>query len=118
MRSLAILVFAFIATTGAAHADTLVGRWCDQWIPVDPNSKSLIRIYETQTGSAYAQLVFYDGSEGRFPLNKSRKGEYRHVDSNTGDGYRIVGSGLEVFDNLGVIRVARRDAGSAASCAR
>ena len=93
-----------------AHADTLVGRWCDTMIPGQLKYKQLIVITITDKGAAEMHSELGDGSSGTYRLKEKSGNIFEMVGSGSGDKYRVVpGNGdLQLLDNEGLIRTARR----------
>lgn len=105
----AIMLLA-MAVYVPAHADTLVGRWCDTMIPGQPKFIQLIVIAVTDKGTTEMRSKFGDGSSGTFRLKEKSGNIFEMVGSGSGDKFRVVpGNGdLQLLDNEGLIRTARR----------
>ena len=104
------LIIAILATPVAVGAETIVGRWCDRQLPTMPKFNAVLTIAVTNSGNAVMLIKWGDGSSKRHSLQESGGGIYKKVGSSSGDRYRIVSStgNLQLLDNAGVIRIARR----------
>lgn len=104
------VVVVFLSCFQAAFAETTIGRWCDEMIPTVPEHNTVLEIVITQTGSPELRSKPANGSPYSKELDEQSGGIYLEIDSHTGDRYRIVPStgNLQLIDNDGIIRVARR----------
>ena len=103
-----VVVAATLGTTG--HAETTIGRWCDRMVPTMPTYNRIITIRLNATGAAEAHSLFGDGSEMTQGLHEVSGNVFAVLDSPSNDRSRIVPSSgeLQLIDNDGLIRVARR----------
>ena len=102
-----LLIGAFIST---AHAETIVGRWCDKQIPTMPKYNGILAIVITDDGAVELRTRWGDGSSLVTKLSEQSGGIYTAVGSSSGDKYRVVPAdgNLQLLDNDGLIRVAIR----------
>jgi hypothetical protein len=93
-----------------AHAGTTLGRWCDRMLPSMPQYNAIITIRLNASGQAEGHIEFGDGSQTTRALREASGDMFEIIDSPSGDKYRITpASGdLQLIDNDGLIRVARR----------
>lgn len=99
-----------LSCSHAAFAETIIGRWCDEMIPTMPEHNTVLEIVITETNSPVLRSKSVSGSLYTNQLDEQSGGIYLQIDSHTGDRYRIVPStgNLQLIDNGGIIRVARR----------
>ena len=95
---------------GTVHAETTVGRWCDEQIPTMPKYNGILEIVITDSGAVEMRSRYGDGSRGVTKLTEVDGGMYVPVASFSRHQYRIVPSNgdLQLLDNDGLIRVATR----------
>ena len=111
LKSLSAVAAAFVLTlSGAVHAETTIGRWCDKMLPTMPQYNGIMQIVITDDGSIELRTRYGDGSSAVSVLNEQSGGIYAAVGSGSGDKYRVVPSdgNLQLLDNDGLIRVATR----------
>ena len=106
---LAAITFMFMVT-GAAQADTTIGRWCDKMLPTMPQFNGIMEIVITDSGSIELRTRYGDGSSVINKLEEQRDGFYTDIESTHGDKFRIIlaDGNLQLLDNDGLIRVAIR----------
>jgi len=106
---LALMVSLALARGPALAADTVLGRWCDRPLIGFIATHAVMTIRVNGSGSPELHNVYGDGSEGVRELVQVGEGQYKAVESSTDAGYVINKAGdLELWDNLGFIRFARR----------
>ena len=101
---------ALALVLSAAHADTVIGRWCDKQIPTMPKYSGILAIVINDDGSVEMRRRYGDGSSGVTKLSELGNGIYAADGSSSGDKYRVVPAdgNLQLLDNDGLIRVAVR----------
>jgi len=111
LKPLSTVAAAFVLTlSGAVHAETTIGRWCDKMLPTMPQYNGIMEIVITDSGAIELRTRYGDGSNAVSVLNEQPGGIYAAVGSGSGDKYRVVPSdgNLQLMDNDGLIRVATR----------
>lgn len=112
MRSYLVIAIILAGVIGSnpASAETVIGRWCDKQIPTMPQYNNVMTIYVSGLGRVMMRSNYNDGSSSVHELREMGGGVYAHIDSRSGDKYRIVGSSgeLQLLDNDGIIRTASR----------
>ena len=111
LRSLSTVAAAIVLTlSGAVHAETTIGRWCDKMLPTMPQYNGIMEIVITDSGVIELRTRYGDGSSAVTKLDEQPGGIYGAVGSGSGDKYRVVPSdgNLQLLDNDGLIRVATR----------
>lgn len=105
----AVFLVAASSTANAAANDVVIGRWCDQPVPNYRGADMVITIV-ARGASAFVRYEFVDGTTAEAELVEQSGAVFVVVDSGHGDRYRVVpGNGeLQLIDNDGLIRVARR----------
>jgi hypothetical protein len=93
-----------------ASSGRVLGRWCDEMIPGKRKFRREITIRDSGDGELVLNSVYFDGSKGSDRLREKGMNVFIVVGSAHGDGYRLSAStgALQIFDNDGLIRVARR----------
>lgn len=117
MMRMSLALAGLLTVTQAVHAETL-GRWCSQPEGTFFGMDAAIRIEVVGQGSAVASYEFPTSSTER-ELRVAGPTLFEVEDDV--DGYRILDAGdLELFDDMGVIRIADRmaDGAPAESCWR
>lgn len=112
MTRMSIALLGLLVLAGAARAET-IGRWCSQPEGTFFGMDAAIQIDLDGQGGAVASYEFPTSATER-ELRMVGPAQFKVEDDV--DGYRILGSGdLELFDDMGVIRVAwRMDEGAPA----
>ncbi|NMG39841.1 hypothetical protein GRZ55_11355 [Chelativorans sp. ZYF759] len=102
MRRL-VLVLALSVAASSAQGGALVGQWCDRPLEAMASLDSVMRIEIRESGPVLVDL--FRGSAREVDLRDQGEGVFVEAG---GDGYRIAGADLELFDEMGVIRTASR----------
>ena len=111
LKSFRLAVIAIMFTiSGVAHAETIIGRWCDKMLPTMPQYNGIMEIVITDDGSIELRTRYGDGSSVISKLEEQRDGFYADIESTHGDKFRIIPAdgNLQLLDNDGLIRVAVR----------
>lgn len=113
MRLVAFFVAfaAALAMSAPAHADTVVGRWCDLAVPSHPLATDrIMTIINRDNGTVDLVSTFRGGERLTQRLIERRGATFAIVDSPSHDRLRIVpaSGNLQLLDDDGFIREARR----------
>ena len=100
-------VLVLLASAIPAGAGEIIGQWCDRMGMTTSNRTMTIAV---EDGRVVLRSQFSDGSIGISALRDVGGGVYMKVESQYGDRYRIAGSTVELLDDEGLIRIARRGA--------
>ncbi|MCC5969708.1 MAG: hypothetical protein JJU15_07145 [Pararhodobacter sp.] len=101
-----IAVFAIFLAFGEQPAEaSSIGTWCDQ----EGSYRAAIHLVRQGPTNVVAETLYFDGSSGRVSMRVIASNRFIDPESDFGDGFFISASGaLELFDNDGHIRTARR----------
>jgi hypothetical protein len=108
-RKYLLAALVVTAISGTAHAETSIGRWCDESLPGMPQYNSILEIVVADNGAAEMRIRNADGSRTVTTLEKQGFGIYAAIGSSTGDKYRVEPDGnLALLNYKGFARLAMR----------
>ncbi len=106
---LMLIAPCFGAFINTAHAETIVGRWCDIMVPGKAEYYAIKEIVITDDGNIELRSQYGDGSKGIERLVKQDSRHYLTLNRH-GEKYRIIpdSGNLELAGPDGPFRVATR----------
>jgi len=104
-----LTAFLLAAIMSTAHAETSIGRWCDEAIPTLPQYNSILEIVVSDGGAIELRTRNGDGTRTVTPLNELGGGIYAATGSSTGEKFRVEPDGsLALLNYEGFARLAMR----------
>ena len=108
-RKYLLAALVVTAISSAAHAETSIGRWCDESLPGMPQYNSILEIFVADNGVAEMRTRYADGSRRVTTLEDQGFGIYAAIGSSTADKYRVEPDGnLALLNYKGFARLAVR----------
>jgi len=108
-RRCLLTAFLLAAIMSTAHAETSIGRWCDEAIPTLPQYNSILEIVISDGGAIELRIRNGDGTRNVTALNELGGGIYAATGSSTGEKYRVEPDGsLALLNYEGFARLAMR----------
>ena len=108
-RNYSLAAFLVAAFMSPAHAETSIGRWCDEAIPTLPQYNSILEIVISDGGAIELRTRNGDGSRAVTALSDLGGGIYAATGSSTGEKYRVEPDGsLALLNYEGFARLAIR----------
>ncbi len=108
-RHCVLAAFLVAAIMNPAHAETSIGRWCDEAIPTLPQYNSILEIVISDDGAIELRTRNGDGSRAVTPLSDEGGGIYVATGSSTEAKYRVEPDGnLALLNYRGFARLAIR----------
>ncbi len=108
-RRCLLAAFLLAAIMSTAHAETSIGRWCDEAIPTLPQYNSILEIVVSDGGAIELRTRNGDGTRTVKALNELGDGIYAATGSSTGEKYRVEPDGsLALLNYEGFARLAMR----------
>jgi len=108
-RRCLLTAFLLAAIMSTAHAETSIGRWCDEAIPNLPQYNSILEIVISDGGAIELRIRNGDGTRTVTALSELGGGIYAAAGSSTGDKYRVEPDGsLALLNYEGFARLAMR----------
>ena len=77
----AVAAALVLMLSGAVHAETTIGRWCDKMLPTMPQYNGIMEIVITDSGAIELRTRYGDGSNVVSVLNEQSGGIYADVES-------------------------------------
>jgi hypothetical protein len=108
-RKCSLTAFLLAAIMSTAHAETSIGRWCDEAIPTLPQYNSILEIVISDGGAIELRIRNGDGTRTVTALSELGGGIYEVTGSSTGAKYRVEPDGsLALLNYEGFARLAIR----------
>jgi len=108
-RNYSLAAFLVAAFMSPAHAETSIGRWCDEAIPTLPQYNSILEIVISDGGAIELRTRNGDGTRAVTALSDLGGGIYAATSSSTGEKYRVEPDGsLALLNYEGFARLAIR----------
>jgi len=108
-RHCVLTAFLITAIMSLAHAETSIGRWCDEAIPTLPQYNSILEIVISDGGAIELRTRNGDGTRTVTALSELGGGIYAAKGSSTGEKYRVEPDGsLALLNHEGFARLAIR----------
>ncbi len=108
-RNYSLTAFLVTAFMSPAHAETSIGRWCDEAIPTLPQYNSILEIVISDGGAIELRTRNGDGTRAVTTLSDLGGGIYAATGSSIGEKYRVEPDGsLALLNYEGFARLAIR----------
>ncbi len=108
-RLCVLTAFLVVAFMSPAHAETSIGRWCDEAIPTLPQYNGILEIVISDGGAIELRTRNGDGTRTATALSELGGGIYAAKGSSTGEKYRVEPDGsLALLNYEGFARLAIR----------